>query len=72
MYYVGDYEKCQTCRYFSIMGSTKYYLCSYADITGRSRIFKDGKKVIPKGYCDKYKEATEDIFRVWAGKERYE
>lgn len=30
--------------------------CNYMGVTGQSRIYKDGKKVVPTGYCDKFIE----------------
>ena len=31
------------------------------DIAGRSRIFEDGKKVVPDGYCDKYEKGAQAL-----------
>ena len=30
--------------------------CNYMGVTGQSRVFKNGKKVVPTGYCDKFIE----------------
>jgi hypothetical protein len=30
--------------------------CNYMGVTGESRVFANGKKVVPTGYCDKFIE----------------
>lgn len=64
LYYVGDNKRCESCRYYSYMGSSFNHMCSYIDFTGKSRIFKDGKRTVPKGYCDKW-EAYKDTKKHW-------
>ena len=44
-------ELCDTCVFMPVVTENG---CSYMTLTGHSRVFKDGKKVVPSGYCDKY------------------
>lgn len=57
-YYVADREICKKCIYRSRMGSALMDCCGHIDKTGHSRIFRDGKRRVKKGYCDKFKEST--------------
>lgn len=40
--------------------------CNYMDATGQSRVFKDGKRVVPPGYCDKFIEGPKISKRIVA------
>lgn len=46
-------ELCDKCKY---MQGVKENGCNYMTITGHSRIFENGKKTVPSGYCDKFEE----------------
>ena len=46
-------ELCDTCIFMPVVTENG---CSYMTLTGKSRVFEDGKRVVPKGYCDKYKQ----------------
>ena len=47
--------RCRICNF----GHNGRVACNYLDIMGESRIFVKGKKVIPAGYCDKFKYGKE-------------
>ena len=40
--------------------------CNYMGVTGESRIFANGKKVVPAGYCDKFIEGPKISKRIAA------
>lgn len=55
---------CATCKYrfkFGNYGHNGKNACNYLDIEGKSRIFEDGKKVVPDGYCDKYEKGAQAL-----------
>lgn len=58
-YYVADHQRRESCRYYSYMGSSFNHMCSYIDFTGHSRVYTDGERTVPKGYCDKYEKYKE-------------
>ena len=39
-------------------------MCSYIDFTGHSRVYTDGVRTVPKGYCDKY-EVYKETKKRW-------
>ena len=46
-------ELCDSCMF---MPAIKENGCSYLTLTGKSRIFTNGVRTVPDGYCDKYKK----------------
>ena len=48
---VGDV--CRTCKFYSGEWTET---CNYSVITGHSRLFESGKRVVEKGFCNKYEE----------------
>lgn len=46
-------ELCDTCIFMPVVTENG---CNYLGVTGHSRIFENGQKVVPTGYCDKYKQ----------------
>lgn len=55
---------CATCKYrfkFGNYGHNGKNACNYLDIEGKSRIFEDGEKVVPDGYCDKYEKGAQAL-----------
>ena len=55
---------CASCKYrckLSGMGQDGKIVCNYIEISGRSRIFENGEKVVPDGKCDKYRRGQESI-----------
>jgi len=60
---LNNYALCATCKYrfrFGNFGHNGRNACNYLDITGESRVFVEGKKVVPDGYCDKYEKGAKD------------
>ena len=53
--YVKDQIACRTCAY-AVYQNSCTMCCDYIGIEEHSRTIKDGKRRLPKGYCDKYKE----------------
>lgn len=53
--YIGDSKLCKECRYCCRI-KTYYVHCDYIGFTGHSRIFENGKKRLPKDYCDCFEE----------------
>lgn len=54
---------CATCKYrckFGNFGHNGQNACNYLDVVGESRVFVDGKQVVPSGYCDKYVKGAQD------------
>lgn len=49
----ADYETCKKCVYHGYYSSS-YCLCSYILIEKHSRIYDGGKRMVEKGYCDKF------------------
>lgn len=47
--------RCRICNF----GHNGRIACNYLDVAGKSRIFVNGKRTIPEGYCDKYKRGEE-------------
>jgi hypothetical protein len=55
-YYVGDRKMCQDCKYSRYI-TPLIKACSYIDITGNSRIYReDGSRRCKNGYCVMFKE----------------
>ena len=52
LYYVGDRKKCKSCVYWY----TYAEMCGYSNAEDEVRTVKMGKRRLPKGHCDKYKE----------------
>ena len=46
-------ELCDDCIF---MPAVRENGCSYLTLTGHSRIFTDGVRTVPDGYCDKYQQ----------------
>lgn len=55
----GSHSPCSKCKYRvkSVNGSLARG-CNYISITGKSRVFKDGRKVVPDGMCDKFEKGS--------------
>ena len=55
---------CDECIY---MSGTKKNGCNYMALTGHSRIFKGRDKVVPDGYCNKFKKGKSitNFIRAW-------
>lgn len=55
---------CANCVYRCRVGNFGHngqIACNYIEVEGQSRIFVNGEKVIPDGYCDKYVCGAESI-----------
>ena len=44
-------KKCRECKYHTTIAHTTWICCYYIVITGHSRVFVDGRQVVPDGYC---------------------
>ena len=72
---MGEMQKikcslCATCKYrfkFGNWGHNGKNACNYLDVAGKSRIFENGEKVVPDGFCDKYEAGAQDrsVSRRW-------
>lgn len=48
-------EHCGSCKYSTtIANGAANFTCSYCEHEGHSRIYANGKRAVPKGYCDKW------------------
>ena len=57
--YVADRKACRTCVY-GVSQSETNHMCNYIGRNNHSRTLdKDGKRRLPKGYCDKYEQQEE-------------
>ena len=57
-------ELCEKCKYGTHIRNTYKdslyaWCCGYSLITHRSRVFRDGKKTCPPGYCDSFEPIEE-------------
>ena len=55
---------CSKCKYrcrFGNFGHNGRVACNYIDVAGVSRIFVNGEKVVPDGYCDKYEYGAQSL-----------
>ena len=55
----AEHATCKKCKYRYLLNQAEI-ACNYMDVTGKSRVFKDGKKVIPDGFCDKFVKGRQD------------
>lgn len=64
-------EICKKCIYHGYNTPT-FCLCSYILIEKHSRIFDGGKRVVEKGYCDKFisYDNNEELKRINEAKEK--
>lgn len=58
-----DYKLCNKCKYSMRFGfasynakATKNIACNYIGIEEQGRVFRNGERRLPEGYCDKFEE----------------